>query len=196
MAFDRAFSEAAGFAFVLAPPAAASASTSSAADASPAPSAAPRLRSVRLVGMGPKLLVSDRTTADQAMVRWRLRVRGNTAVEFGVIPADLPVSPAWAGRGWVWLLPGCRGWCVRRWQVCAGVSAPACRPPFSPTTPPPPSHTVLQPTPTSLHKCMASPGCPDHRATGFCSQVLLVAGAVLCFVCASATLLSYLLAAV
>lgn len=45
--------------------------------------------------MGPKLLLSDRSTADQPTIRWRLRVKGNTAVEFGVIPATLEV------RSWV-----------------------------------------------------------------------------------------------
>lgn len=48
------------------------------------------MRSVRLTGMGPKLLLSDVSTRDQPVLRWRLRVRGNTAVEFGVVPADLP----------------------------------------------------------------------------------------------------------
>lgn len=41
--------------------------------------------------MGPKLLLSDRSTADQPTIRWRLRVKGNTAVEFGVIPIALEV---------------------------------------------------------------------------------------------------------
>jgi hypothetical protein len=50
------------------------------------------VRSVRLVGMGPKLLVSDVSTREQAVLRWRLRVKGNTAVEFGVIPAELELS--------------------------------------------------------------------------------------------------------
>lgn len=48
------------------------------------------MHSVRLTGMGPKLLLSDISTRDQPVLRWRLRVRGNTAVEFGVVPADLP----------------------------------------------------------------------------------------------------------
>eukprot|EP00879_Flechtneria_rotunda_P007402 GHRR01007764.1.p1 GENE.GHRR01007764.1~~GHRR01007764.1.p1 ORF type:complete len:418 (+),score=144.06 GHRR01007764.1:797-2050(+) len=41
---------------------------------------------IKLDGMGPKLLVSDLSTADQPFLRWRLAVRGNTAVEFGVVP--------------------------------------------------------------------------------------------------------------
>jgi len=40
--------------------------------------------------MGPKLMLSDKTTADQPVLRWRLRVRGNSAVEFGIIPVNLP----------------------------------------------------------------------------------------------------------
>jgi hypothetical protein len=42
--------------------------------------------------MGPKLLVSDLSTADQPVLRWRLVVRGNTAVEFGVVPLSMVVS--------------------------------------------------------------------------------------------------------
>lgn len=49
---------------------------------------------VELVGMGPKLLISDASTATQRTIRWRLRVCGNTAVEFGVVPTD----PAWCHR--------------------------------------------------------------------------------------------------
>lgn len=60
------------------------------------------LRSVLLAGMGPKLLVSDVSTAHQPVLRWQLRVHGNTAVEFGVIPADLPVRTAGSlGAAWV-----------------------------------------------------------------------------------------------
>jgi hypothetical protein len=44
---------------------------------------------IKLEGMGPKLLVSDFSTADQPVLRWRLVVRGNTAVEFGVVPLCL-----------------------------------------------------------------------------------------------------------
>jgi hypothetical protein len=47
---------------------------------------------VRLSGMGPKLLISDVSTADQPIIRWRLRVRGNTAAEFGVVPVALEPS--------------------------------------------------------------------------------------------------------
>ena len=42
--------------------------------------------------MGPKLLLSDRSTADQPLLRWRLRVTGNTALELGVVPPCLEVS--------------------------------------------------------------------------------------------------------
>jgi hypothetical protein len=47
---------------------------------------------IKLDGMGPKLLVSDLSTADQPVLRWRLVVRGNTAVEFGVVPLSMVVS--------------------------------------------------------------------------------------------------------
>jgi hypothetical protein len=46
---------------------------------------------IKLDGMGPKLLVSDLSTADQPLLRWRLVVRGNTAVEFGVVPLSMVV---------------------------------------------------------------------------------------------------------
>lgn len=42
--------------------------------------------------MGPRLLVSDWGTFDRAILRWRLRVHGNMAVEFGVVPSSLAVS--------------------------------------------------------------------------------------------------------
>ena len=43
---------------------------------------------LELNGMGPKILVSDRSTHDQPMLVWRFIVHGNTAVEFGVVPND------------------------------------------------------------------------------------------------------------
>lgn len=46
---------------------------------------------ILLMGMGPKLLLSDVSTKEQRVLRWRLVVRGNTAVEFGVVPANLQV---------------------------------------------------------------------------------------------------------
>jgi hypothetical protein len=46
---------------------------------------------IKLDGMGPKLLISDLSTADQPILRWRLVVRGNTAVEFGIVPLCLEV---------------------------------------------------------------------------------------------------------
>jgi hypothetical protein len=46
---------------------------------------------ILLQGMGPKLLLSDASTGQQPLLRWRLVVRGNTAVEFGVVPADMQV---------------------------------------------------------------------------------------------------------
>eukprot|EP00882_Tetradesmus_deserticola_P017270 GHRQ01018495.1.p1 GENE.GHRQ01018495.1~~GHRQ01018495.1.p1 ORF type:complete len:203 (+),score=48.06 GHRQ01018495.1:203-811(+) len=56
------------------------------------PSAPGSYLNIKLEGMGPKLLVSDLSTADQPVLRWRLVVRGNTAVEFGVVPLSMVVS--------------------------------------------------------------------------------------------------------
>ncbi len=70
--FDRRHCEAAGFKFHFA------------ADRS-------ALQGVSLGGMGPKLLLSDASTASHPVLRWQLRVRGNTAVEFGVVPVALEV---------------------------------------------------------------------------------------------------------
>lgn len=56
------------------------------------PTAAGSYLNIKLDGMGPKLLVSDMSTADQPVLRWRLVVRGNTAVEFGVVPLNMVVS--------------------------------------------------------------------------------------------------------
>lgn len=44
--------------------------------------------------LGPKLLVSDRSTFDQPVLRWRFRVTGNRAVEFGVVPSSHVVKAA------------------------------------------------------------------------------------------------------
>ena len=123
--------------------------------------------------MGPKLLLSDRSTADQPVLRWRLRVRGNTAVEFGCVPADLPVRAAaqraWAGVGRLAWRTGTASMCMH----CAKSAAPASLPPDSALsrTGPHSAHYPPQPTPTALHKCMSAPGCADHRAAGFCSQI-------------------------
>jgi hypothetical protein len=46
-------------------------------------------KTIRLTDMGPKLLYSNASTRDQDVLHWRLRVTGNTAVEFGVIPVML-----------------------------------------------------------------------------------------------------------
>eukprot|EP00210_Caulerpa_lentillifera_P007495 g7161.t1 len=48
-----------------------------------------RLGQVKLVGPGPKMLVSDLSSHQQFLMRWRLRVKGNTAVEFGIVPVAL-----------------------------------------------------------------------------------------------------------
>ena len=44
--------------------------------------------------LGPKLLVSSLTTHDRPVLKWRLRVTGNAAVEFGVVPSSLAVNLA------------------------------------------------------------------------------------------------------
>jgi len=46
---------------------------------------------VKLDGIGPKLLVSDCTTADVPFLRWRMEIKGNNAVEFGTVPVALQV---------------------------------------------------------------------------------------------------------
>jgi hypothetical protein len=49
------------------------------------------LKQVALDSLGPQLLVSDCSTEERSLLRWRVAVRGNTAVEFGVVPVDLQV---------------------------------------------------------------------------------------------------------
>lgn len=49
---------------------------------------------VELPVMGPKLLVSDVSTAQRRVLRWQLRVNGNDAVEFGVVPVGVQVRVA------------------------------------------------------------------------------------------------------
>lgn len=49
------------------------------------------LKQVKLVGLGPKMLVSDVSSHQQSVMRWKLRVKGNTAVEFGIVPVALQV---------------------------------------------------------------------------------------------------------
>ncbi len=41
---------------------------------------------------GPRMLLSDLSTGDTPVLRWRLQLRGNNAVEFGVVPVDLQVG--------------------------------------------------------------------------------------------------------
>jgi hypothetical protein len=50
-----------------------------------------RITSIKLEGNGPKMLLSDTSTADAAILRWRLELKGNNAVEFGTIPVSLQV---------------------------------------------------------------------------------------------------------
>lgn len=48
-----------------------------------------RVNLLELTTMGPKLLVSKWSTADQPALRWHMRVMGNTALEFGVVPVGM-----------------------------------------------------------------------------------------------------------
>jgi hypothetical protein len=48
-----------------------------------------RVASVKLTRPGPKLLVSDLTTHDAPLLRWRMTVKGNNALVFGVVPVEL-----------------------------------------------------------------------------------------------------------
>jgi hypothetical protein len=45
---------------------------------------------VALNVMGPKLLLSDASTRDSPVLVWRFFVRGNSAVEVGIVPDDMP----------------------------------------------------------------------------------------------------------
>jgi hypothetical protein len=124
-----------------------------------------RLLGVRLSGMGPKLLLSDVSTADQGVLRWRLRVRGNTAVEFGVVPVGVEVRGQRCGAG---RQQRTGLWCVRcevpaptcwTWGICprhVGRHAPPR------AAPPQPSHTCL-------HKGDHAPGRGAERCSGFAS---------------------------
>ncbi|CAD7697165.1 unnamed protein product [Ostreobium quekettii] len=47
------------------------------------------VKEVKLMGLGPKMLVSDLSTSEKRVLRWKLRVQGNTAVEFGAVPSFL-----------------------------------------------------------------------------------------------------------
>jgi hypothetical protein len=46
---------------------------------------------IKLEGPGPKLLLSDQSTATCELLHWRIELRGNNAVEFGIVPASLQV---------------------------------------------------------------------------------------------------------
>lgn len=79
---------------------------------------------IRLTGMGPKLFISDISTADQPVLRWRLRVKGNTAAEFGVLPVALqPTQTALHKTAAVVEEPShrCTGFCS---QITAGSLLP------------------------------------------------------------------------
>jgi hypothetical protein len=47
------------------------------------------IRRLRLDGIGPKMLVSAHTTHSAPFLHWRLQLRGNNAVELGVVPEAL-----------------------------------------------------------------------------------------------------------
>uniref|UniRef100_A0A7S0RLF7 F-box domain-containing protein n=1 Tax=Chlamydomonas leiostraca TaxID=1034604 RepID=A0A7S0RLF7_9CHLO len=48
---------------------------------------------VKLDGIGPKMVVSRDTTHEVDFLHWRLELRGNNAVEFGVVPVDIQDQP-------------------------------------------------------------------------------------------------------
>ncbi|PNH03578.1 hypothetical protein TSOC_010357 [Tetrabaena socialis] len=43
---------------------------------------------IKLDVPGPRILVSDQSTAESPILRWKLQLRGNNAAEFGVVPTD------------------------------------------------------------------------------------------------------------
>lgn len=51
------------------------------------------VRDIKLDAPGPRMLLSDLSTEDTPVLRWRLQLRGNNAVEFGVVPVDLQDLP-------------------------------------------------------------------------------------------------------
>ncbi len=48
---------------------------------------------IKLEGVGPKMLISQESTGDSEFLHWRFELRGNNAVEFGVIPEYLQDQP-------------------------------------------------------------------------------------------------------
>lgn len=125
------------------------------------------MRSVRLTGMGPKLLISDATTRSQPLLRWQLRVKGNTAVEFGVIPAALEVGGGAAGAAPVpgpTAAEGAVGVCElgsvcgpQRSALCLQLAAGWRLEGFS-------SHTACFGLPSTVHVRAASRSCPAAPA--------------------------------
>lgn len=47
---------------------------------------------LKLDGIGPKMVVSKDTTHDTDFLHWKMELRGNNAVEFGVVPIDVQVG--------------------------------------------------------------------------------------------------------
>lgn len=72
------------------------------------------LTDVKLEGLGPKLLVSDLSTAESSLLRWRFIVRGNTAFECGVVPVAMQEEPKALHKR---LVPQCEGFTS---TICVG----------------------------------------------------------------------------
>lgn len=133
---------------------------------------------LKLEGMGPKLLVSDVSTADQPILRWRLVVRGNTAVEFGVVPLCLEVRSAYkGGRDCRWLAEQLRVCCQCYRSCCATTSmlTTNCRCVVCVLM-----MVLPQEDDKALHKCQQEQHKFEHlhgklqdeqRPTGFCSSI-------------------------
>ena len=91
-----------------------------------------RIQRVGLARMGPKLLVSDTSTADQPFLRWQLQVRGrNACVEFGVVPETHLVSLVPLLHCMRMVCHSCNNAPAEAWsplQPLLLLSRPACRP--------------------------------------------------------------------
>uniref|UniRef100_A0A7R9VLT4 F-box domain-containing protein n=1 Tax=Chlamydomonas euryale TaxID=1486919 RepID=A0A7R9VLT4_9CHLO len=93
--FDRPRCEKQGFVFTCesSSPASGALEATSAVGQAP-PHSCGRVSGVKLDGIGPKLLVSDAVLGtDTPLLRWRLELKGNNAVEFGTIPISLQDQP-------------------------------------------------------------------------------------------------------
>lgn len=79
---------------------------------------------VRLSVMGPKLLTSDLSTADTPLLHWRLRIRGNTAVEFGAVPVTVESNVIALHK----CVPTARGGRERAVGICSQITAGSALP--------------------------------------------------------------------